>query len=429
MIKPIARWGPFLLVGFVLGTSTLAAGGERAGPPEKRLQNPTTSLPRAETVGIAAGFETGSKDLRMFLPSSEVVGLTKETLEASNKADSAAPVEVVEERYPSGALKIRREVTLDQQGNYILHGQWEMWDESGSSIAKGKYRNNRRHGTWTRIHTGSDAALFSEVPYNEYPGPFTSQAAFQDGRLHGTWTICDAEQRKISEWEYTNGVLHGLSVWNFASGKTMREATFVDGLVDGYLRQYDHDGKVVIDETYQQGRKLAPKVEYDESKRKISEGIYLHARFVIDSPDDWWNAKPVKYTPVGQDVKHGCWTAWHPNGQKRVEGIYENDLPEGEFTWWYPNGQQAVVGNYRNGQPHGAWTWWHENAQKATNGQYIRGEMTGAWVYWKEDGQLQEKSDFSENTQFAVAEPEGSSEAGESKIDVSRAPAGGTSIK
>ena len=364
-------------------------------------------------------------------PSETAIALPEAVAAGPAKVDSGAPVEIVQERYPSGKVKIRREMTLDQHGNYIRHGEWNMWDEAGNLIATGQYRNDQRQGAWTRVHTGSDAELFSEMPYKQFRGPFTSQATFENGRLHGKWIILDSEQRKISEWEYTNGVLHGLSIWNYASGSPMREATFLDGLVDGYLRQYDPNGKLVIDETYQQGRKLAPKIDYDKAGKKISEGIYLHARFVIESPDDWWSAKPVKYVAVGQDARHGCWTSWYPGGQKRAEGIYEHDLPEGEFTWWHSNGQQAVVGNHRKGKPHGAWVWWHENGQKATTGQYVDGEPSGAWIYWNADGQLAEKSDFSTAAESVVLNssetPEKAVEAApqtqESPSRISRIPA------
>ncbi|NUQ65496.1 MAG: hypothetical protein HUU20_23760 [Pirellulales bacterium] len=326
-------------------------------------------------------------------------------------ADPKAAVEVVQERYPSGKMKVRREVTLDSNGSYILHGEWSMWNEMGNQIATGKYRNNQRQGRWTRSHSGSDCELFSEMPYKEFTAPFISQADFEDGRLHGKWTISDSQGRKISEAEYAKGVLHGLYTLYYPSGQVMREAVFRNGLIDGYLHHYEKDSTLVVDEIYQEGRKLAPKVEYDKAGKKKSEGIYLHARHVIESADDWWNARPVKYVKTGDDVQHGCWTGWYPSGQKRVEGIYEYGLQEGQFTWWFANGQQAVVGNFKKGKPHGVWAWWHENGQKATSGQYTDGEPSGAWAYWQENGQLAEKTDFSPTADTVLVEPKQQGEA------------------
>jgi antitoxin component YwqK of YwqJK toxin-antitoxin module len=347
----------------------------------------------------------------------------------ANLADPKAANEVIQERYPSGKIKIRREVTTDQNGSYILHGAWSMWDEGGNLIGSGQYRNNQRYGTWTRTHSGKDAALFSEMPYKEFTAPFTSQATFQDGRLHGKWIISDSEGHKISEWQYANGVLHGLCIWYYPSGKVMKEVVFRNGLADGYLHQYDKESTLVLDEIYQEGQKLAPKIEHDKAGGKVSEGIYLYARNAVESPDDWWNAKPVKYMKVGEDVKHGCWTGWYPNGQKRVEGIYDHGVPSGQFTWWYPNGQQKLMGDYQKGKPHGAWTWWHENGQKATSGQYSSGEPAGAWTYWHESGQLSEKSDFSAAAESVVVGPTGQKDGNAPAAAVSQRPATGKATR
>ena len=346
-------------------------------------------------------------------------------------ADRKSPIETVQERYPNGKLKIRREVTRNEQGDYILHGEWQMWDKQGNLIASGQYRNNRRHGTWTRVHSGKGAKLFSRMPYKTFRGPFTSEATFKDGELHGKWIISDNEHRKISQWEYANGVRQGVSVWNYASGHVMTEIVFRDALIDGYLRRYDKDSKLIEDGTYQLGRKLALKVGYYKAgkKKKKWEGIYLHAKLVIDSVDDWWNAKPVEYTTVGKDVKHGRWTAWHPNGQMRVRGTYEHDLPEGQFTWWHPNGQEAATGNYKNGQAHGVWVWWHKNGQKSANGQYTDGVMSGSWSHWEENGRLCRKSDFSTITDSVVAQPEETQEIDDPQTETSRVPVTKKSVR
>ena len=346
-------------------------------------------------AGPAHAVDTTTAEPLTLLRLGEASAPAEDAAPALDVADSSRPSEVVQERYSNGKVKIRREVTQNEQQDYILHGQWTMWDEQGNETASGRYLNNERDGKWTRVHSGKDAELFATAPYKDFTAPFTSEATFKDGELDGKWIIYDQDHRKISEWEYAQGLRHGASTLNYPAGGVMQEIVFHEGLIDGYLRQYDANAKLVVDETYQQGRKVALKVAYDNAGNKKSEGIYLHAQLVLDSVDDWWNAKPAAYTTVGKDVKHGRWTAWYPNGQMRVEGTYEQDLAEGQFTWWYCNGQQAAIGNYRKGLEHGAWVWWHENGQKAVNGQYTDGEMSGDWSHWKEDGQLCEKSDFS----------------------------------
>jgi antitoxin component YwqK of YwqJK toxin-antitoxin module len=116
--------------------------------------------------------------------------------------------------------------------------------------------------------------------------------------------------------------------------------------------------------------------------------MYLFAKIVVKSPDDWWNARLAIFTTIGKDEKHGIWNAWYPAGQPQMRGEYRNDVEVGQFVWWYPNGQKALEGIYDNGRQNGQWTWWHKNGQKATQGAYVQGEQSGRWVVWHEDGRV-----------------------------------------
>src|SRR5262245_59309468 len=65
-------------------------------------------------------------------------------------ADEQPMVEVVRERYPDGKVKIERDVTVDADGNYVNHGAWRMWDDSGRLVAEGQFAMGRRSGQWSR---------------------------------------------------------------------------------------------------------------------------------------------------------------------------------------------------------------------------------------------------------------------------------------
>jgi len=309
------------------------------------------------------------------------------------------PVEIIQERYPGGELKIRREVTQDSQDNYILHGEWKMWDQAGNLIGAGEYRNNQREGTWFRVHTAKDAELFAAMPYSQFTAPFRSEATFKDGKLEGKWVISDSEGRIASESEYSNGVLNGISKWHLVSGSLMKEATYENGLLNGLVRTFDADSTLIDEQKYEEGHKIAMKIERNKAGQKQWEAMYMHAQLVIDAEADWWNAKPATYKTIGEDVKHGLATGWHPNGQMRVQGVYQKDQPDGQFTWWYSNGQEEVTGGFKDGLKNGMWVWRHSNGQKAMMGESKNGAATGLWYKWQETGALIEKTDFSTVTQ------------------------------
>lgn len=318
---------------------------------------------------------------------------TSHEAKASVGSDSKA-VETIRERYPDGKLRVEREVIRDAKDNYVNHGLWKMWDKEGYGVGEGKYVGGKRQGVWTRWFMPSDVPLSHDVPYRDCQGPFVSQAEFDAGKLNGCWRIHDAQQRKISEWHYVAGRRHGpWSSW-YANGRKMREANYVNGVLDGTVSEWSPEGVLIKNDSYQNGRKLAQKVEYGAARQKKSEGMYLFAKQELQQEDNWWDAKLSKLTTIGKDERHGVSTAWHPNGQVRVQGAYEHDVLVGTHTWWYANGQKAVEGNFSNGLRHDLWTWFHSNGQKSTHGQIALGVPQGKWIWWNDAGTVTQRVEY-----------------------------------
>ncbi len=314
--------------------------------------------------------------------------------------------EVIKERFANGEVNIERQVTQDAQGNYLNHGPWKMWDERGNLVAQGDYDRGNRTGTWVRWYRAvAEADLLGKIPYQQFVGPFVSQATFKNGKLDGLWTIYDSKMRKISQWGFVDGHRHGPSMWWYANGHTMREAQFRDGDLDGEYVEWSPEGGVRVNETHQAGRKLAAKTTYHANGKKKTEDIYLFAKDVEQTPDDWWNCKLQVTVKNGHDEKHGASVAWHPGGQRQLEGLFEHDAQVGQFTWWHANGQKALEGRYLLGKQDGVWIWWHANGQKAINGQYANGTPAGRWTWWKEDGQVAQSADLSNSEGIAIEMP------------------------
>ncbi len=308
--------------------------------------------------------------------------------------DENAPIEVIEERYEDGRVKVRREVTLDVEGNYVKHGEWRSFSVTEEEVASGKYQNNKRDGVWRKVINWGDANILNELPFTEFEAPFISQAEFKDGQLHGAWTVTDAQGRTASEWNYVEGQLHGTAKWFYPGGELREEISYTNGLIDGTYKMWDVDGKELVNDTFQDGRKLAMKQDLYPSGVVKWEGMFLHETYTAKDADDWWSTKPVAYEKMGSPERHGRFTSWYENGQKKFEGMFEHEIRSGEFTWWHENTQQAVQGSFKNDERHGQWSWWHENGQKAIHGQYDNGKLDGKWFYWNADGKLERKMDY-----------------------------------
>jgi len=322
--------------------------------------------------------------------------------DSADNDDSSKP-ELIQERYSNRAIKIEREVKQDANGNYVNHGVWKMWDQRGNVIAEGQYQDGERDGTWNRWYRTSEVELLRKMPYQEYTGPFISQATFTEGKLDGKWTIYDAKQHKISEWSFADGHRDGKSIWFYSNGQKMREIDYRDGEIDGQYLEWSPDAKLLVRDVYQGGRRLAKKIAEHNASQRRSEGVFLFAKDVVKTSDDWWNCEPATYEKTGKDEKHGPWTSWYETGQKQMQGEYRNDSPVGKFTWWHVNGQKALEGTYVNGKQHGRWVWWHQNGQKSIQGEYVMGNPTGHWSWWGEDGKVSQAANLS-HTEGKVVE-------------------------
>ena len=105
------------------------------------------------------------------------------------------------------------------------------------------------------------------------------------------------------------------------------------------------------------------------------------------------------YHPNGQKKSEGSWDddvpvgnhfAWHENGNKEYEMVVVDDSIE-MTTSWYKNGQMESKGSTSstNYQEVGLWTRWFENGYKKSEGSY-KGEdgRNGEWKFWHSNGQI-----------------------------------------
>ena len=330
-----------------------------------------------------------------------------------------APVEIVKERYPSGVVRVEREVTQDAAGNYIPHGNWRQYDPTGRLMAEGRFIQSKKEGIWRRLYRGDDAPLLATSPYSSFTPPFVSQATFRGGNLHGKWIITDAKERKVHELEFVDGERHGTSTWYFPSGQIMLTGTYEHGRANGEVIQYGPDSAIIARETYEEGRKLAPKIDYYDAQQlaKKTEAMFLHAALHVKSADQWDTCTLAVFEARGQDEKHGPFTSWHKNGQLARQGEFRYDLPVGTFLYWYPNGQKQMEGTYTDGRQTGQWVWWHENGLKSIAGEYENGTPVGVWSWWQASGKLSQRADLSERERSQVGPvPEVDDETREAKV-------------
>jgi len=95
----------------------------------------------------------------------------------------------------------------------------------------------------------------------------------------------------------------------------------------------------------------------------------------------------LKYQPDSTIPYDGKAFELWDNGNKKLEGSYQNGKQEGSWIWWYFTGQKMCEGNFVNGEREGTWTWWYERGPKEREENYIDGKLNGKSIFWSERGQ------------------------------------------
>jgi len=162
--------------------------------------------------------------------------------------------ELVTQRYPNGALKIERQVSVDDRFNYVNHGIYKEYDGEGNLIKTGEYRMGTQEGRWIQYFKAGKGSLFSGKLSSQFPGPFISEAEFVNGQIHGTWTITSKTGHKVIEWQFNRGMRHGRACWWHPNGKPRQEGRFENGVPVGLMHEWDPNSNLIRSVTYLDGR-------------------------------------------------------------------------------------------------------------------------------------------------------------------------------
>lgn len=236
---------------------------------------------------------------------------------------------------------------LEREGSYFLglrHGRWREWD-GGHRVMEGTYVKGKPSGTFTYWNSsGGVAGRFkmkkgtgTMMTFHDSGAPAT-QLAMVRGVRHGAYRELSSQGRVLVEGAYRNDEKHGPWIERNAAGELLREASYVEGKLDGVLRRYRR-GQLVSEQTYAAG---------------LREGPY----------------RELVPKGTGDDVEV----------VERVTGAYAGDRKSGEWITRDRDGRPALVEHYQDGALHGGW---QELAggEVLVRGQHEHGRRSGIWAW------------------------------------------------
>jgi hypothetical protein len=133
------------------------------------------------------------------------------------RAKTSAPAgtpEVIEEAWPSGQPKLRKELVRRPDGTPVAHGAWVEWYDGGPMQYQATYVDGKIDGVERTWHPNSQLA--TEVHFRHGQREGLRRTWDQQGRLrkeenwsadkpHGVWTVWEPDGKIFAQQEYDHG--------------------------------------------------------------------------------------------------------------------------------------------------------------------------------------------------------------------------------
>jgi len=231
-------------------------------------------------------------------------------------------LEVRTDYYPNGRIK-----TIASYKDDVPEGVRREYDESG----KIKKAYIFKEGIITGEGIMNDKGI-KEGAWKEYfpDGKLRAEGLYDDGNRTGEWKFFHRNGSVEQIGHYNrDGRPDGLWQWFFASGEIRIEENYFDGYFDGYMVEYDDDGKILTEGEYIEG---------------YEEGFWYY---------ELGESREEGYYSGG--YRNGLWKSFYSDGELSFEGEFIDDNPNGKHTYYWDNGKIKDQGRYIMGKKEGDW--------------------------------------------------------------------------
>lgn len=300
--------------------------------------------------------------------------------------------------YPDGGLK--------SEGNRLqfkLDSTWLFYRDDSTLERRITYREDIKQGKETRYNAkgkpeeewnNSNGIKTGKSVYYYDTGELWKVIAFVNNKEEGKGIEYDKDGRIISHYVFKNGFIYSheqinrynnvnkrTGIWRelYANGEVRMEGNYTNGLKNGVFKNYDKQGKLLSIEQYVDDIL----VEGDEATGipDIREEFYSDGQ--VKTSGSYKNGK-----------KHGTFRNYDPRGKEQDAHLYEQDvkIAEGQldslgrrigaWTFYYPTGQIKYKGGYKLGLKDGAWTYYYTDGKVVQSGSYINDEPAGNWKWY-----------------------------------------------
>jgi antitoxin component YwqK of YwqJK toxin-antitoxin module len=325
--------------------------------------------------------------------------------------------------------------------NFVLDSLWKFYNEEGKIILEINYVEGKKNG-FRITYQGEEVTKENFVNDTKegpsfvlYPnGSVKLKTPFINGLEEGLAREYDmdgttiqlitfkkgyvVERERINRYD-SDSLPHGKWKWFYDEDEVLRmEGTFKHGLKNGYFKEYDHEGNLLVATKYVDGEKqemaeelmkLEIRTDYYPDGRVKVVGTYNKDGLPEGVRREYNEEGKVEksfifrkgriigegvFTDAGQ--KEGNWKEYFPDGKLKATGHYSKDIREGLWKFYYRSGQLEQVGAYHEGEPDSTWRWFFSNGKLMREEFFFEGKSDGLMTEYDTEGNVVTQGDYIE---------------------------------
>lgn len=264
--------------------------------------------------------------------------------------------------YPNSILQYRGTTAKNDFGHELYDGQGTLYDDSGSKLYEGEFKQGAKHGIGTMYLKGKiryrgnfsgnkkqgEGELFQDDGTLLYKGHFANDQMDGHGILYySTQAIEDfsafrrthsLQEKPYYEGAFVQGMRKGQGIMYYPNGLMMYEGEFMWQPKQGYGELYADEAQTASEESLAQGH-----------GEKIYAGYFFN------------------------DNRHGKGIAYQ-NGVKLAEGQFKDDSLTGQGLLFYADGSLMYEGEFVDAVQHGRGSFYNEQGKCIYQGEFFEGE-------------------------------------------------------
>lgn len=210
-------------------------------------------------------------------------------------------------------------------------------------------------------------------------GQVMQEAWYRSNRLHGSLFKRDPDQK---EWiiHYVNGQKTGSCEHFFNDGQKRQillESYYDKGLLEGVVREFSIEGKLIAATFYKEGKKEGRALLYSP------KGEIIHSAYFKN------------------DKLEGAAESFYPDGSTKERAFYLDGLLHGEKRRFYPNGAVELIECYQNGLLDGVLETYSQEGVRLFFAEFSNGKRSGAFHKYYPSGAIQVEQYYDQDVRLS----------------------------